>query len=213
EWQDPAFRPWLRHGVIHLPILVAHRGRRCPREVEEKVACRLLRFALEIVALIDAVEGRLDDARILAGLNLLLQVVALWTAGDVNKRRDPVERGEQLVLDRARFDVARPANDQGGTIAAFPGLSLLTLERRDAAVREGDRLGAVVGGEDDNGIVELAHGLELLEHVTNVVVHLLHADLVGAPVLATTLTQHGLVLSATTRSRRACARGCTRRRT
>ena len=79
---------------------------------------------------------------------------------------------------------ARPANDHRSAIAAFPGLALLALERRDAAVGEGDRLGAVVGGEDDDGVVELAHVLELLEDVADVVVHLLHAGFVDAPVLA-----------------------------
>ena len=72
----------------------------------------------------------------------------------------------------------------GSPIAAFPGLALLALERRDAAVGEGDRLGAIVGGEDDDGIVELAHVLELLQHIADIVVHLLHAGFVDAPVLA-----------------------------
>ncbi len=39
---------------------------------------------------------------------------------------------------------------------------LAALERRGAAVGEGDRLGAVVGGEDDDGVVELTHVLELV---------------------------------------------------
>ena len=79
-------------------------------------------------------------------------------------------------------------------VAAFPGLALLALERRDAAVREGNRLGAVVGGEDDDGVVELAHVFELLEHVADVVVHLLHAGFVDAPVLAARRAHHGHVL-------------------
>ena len=123
----------------------------------------------------------------LPGLDLLLQLVALGTAGDVDERGHPVEGGEQLVLDRARLDVPRPADDQRRAVAAFPGLALLALERRDAAVGEGDRLGAVVGGEDDDGVVELAHVLQLLEHVADVVVHLLHAGFVDAPVLAARL--------------------------
>src|SRR5215471_17701820 len=28
QWQNPAIRPGLRHVVVHLPVLVAHRGRR-----------------------------------------------------------------------------------------------------------------------------------------------------------------------------------------
>ena len=87
--------PALRHGVVHLPVLVAHRRRRRARVVEEDVARRFLGRAFQIVALVDAVERRLDDAGILAGLDLLLQVVALGPAGDVDERRQPVERGEQ----------------------------------------------------------------------------------------------------------------------
>src|ERR1700760_3531640 len=45
-----------------------------------------------------------------------------------------------------------------------PGAQLAALEGGDAAVREGDGLGAVVGGEDDDRVVELAHVFELLEH-------------------------------------------------
>ena len=45
-------------------------------------------------------------------------------------------------------------------------------------------LGAVVGGEDDDGVVEFAHVLKLLEDEADVVVHLLHAGFVDAPVLA-----------------------------
>ena len=101
---------------------------------------------------------------------------------------------EHLVLDRARLDVARPANDQRRAHAAFPGGQLAALEGRGAAVGEGDVLGAVVGGEDDDGVVELAHVLEFLEDVADVVVHLLHAGFVEAPVLAAGLADHGLVL-------------------
>jgi len=44
------------------------------------VARRLGRLAFKVVALIEAVEGGLDDARILAGLDLLLEIVALGPA-------------------------------------------------------------------------------------------------------------------------------------
>ena len=61
---------------------------------------------------------------------------------------------------RARLDDAWLADHHGRAIATFPSLALLTLERGDAAVGEGDRLGAVIGREDDDGIVELTHALE-----------------------------------------------------
>jgi hypothetical protein len=60
----------------------------------------------------------------------------------------------------------------------------LALERSNAAVRKGHCLGPVVGGEDDDGVVELAHALQLPEHIADVVVQLLHAGFVDTPVLA-----------------------------
>ena len=150
---------------------------------------------------------------VLARLDLALERVALRAAGDVDEGRHPVERGEELVHHRARLDVPRPAHDARRAIAALPRLALLPLERRDATVGERDRLGAVVGGEDDDGVVELAHVLQLLEDDADVVVHLLHAGFVDAPVLAAALAEHRLVLRRQHGRRRACARGCTRRRT
>ena len=90
--------PGCDHGVVHLPVLVAHRRRRRAGVVEEDVARRLLRLAFEVVALVDAVERGLDDAGILAGLDLLLQLVALGAAGDVDQRRQPVEGREHWFL-------------------------------------------------------------------------------------------------------------------
>src|SRR5262245_3590844 len=72
ERHDPAGRPWLRHGVVHLPVLVAHCGRRGAGEVEEVVARRLGRLAFEVVALVEAVKRGLDDAWILTTLDLFL---------------------------------------------------------------------------------------------------------------------------------------------
>ena len=53
--------------------------------------------------------------------------------------------------------------------------------------------GSVVGGEDQDGVVELAHVLELLDDVADVVVQLLHAGFVDAPVLAALRADHRLV--------------------
>src|SRR5262249_48121753 len=78
--QDPALRTGLRHGVVHLPVLVAHRRRRCARVVEEIVTRRLFRPAAQIFDLVDAVERSPDDAGILSGLDLLLEPVTLGPA-------------------------------------------------------------------------------------------------------------------------------------
>src|SRR5262245_11902195 len=80
--------------------------------------------------------------------------------GDVDQCRHPVERRELLVVHCAWLDVSGPTHNHRGAIAAFPGLALLTIERRNSAIGEGSCLGAIVGGEDDNGVVELTHGFE-----------------------------------------------------
>src|SRR5205823_7662756 len=71
---------------------------------------------------------------------------------------------------------------------------LACFEWRDAAVREGLNLRTVVGGEHHDGIVLLPHVFELLEDVSDVVVHLLHAGFVHAPVLAALGTYHVHIL-------------------
>src|SRR5262249_62382613 len=86
------------------------------------------------------------------------------------------------------------ADDTRSAHTAFPGHEFSTSEGRRAAVGVGYGLGAVVGGEDDDGVVKLAHGLELREHIADVVVHLLHASFVGTPVLAALRAYHGVVL-------------------
>ena len=49
-------------------------------------------------------------------------------------------------------------------------------------------------------LLSLAHVVNLLENEADVVIHLLHAGFVDAPVLAARLTDHGLVLRPTARS-------------
>ena len=81
----------------------------------------------------------------------------------------PVEGREHLGEQCPWLDQPWPTDDSRGTVAAFPSFSLLPLEWRHAAVREGDRLCAVVGGEHDNGVVELAHVFQLFEDDADVV--------------------------------------------
>ena len=182
------------HREVNLPVVVPHCRRPRTRVVVEDVACRLRRLARQIVDLVVAVEHRLDDAGIFAGLDLLVQLVALRSARNLNERRHPVEGREDVVEDRAGLNVTGPADDARCPHAAFPGGELSALERRGSAVRKADGLGAVVGGEDDDGVIELAHVLKLLEDEADVVVHLLHAGFVDAPVLAALLAEHRHVL-------------------
>src|SRR5262249_38720221 len=118
----------------------------------------------------------------------------LSATGDVDECRQPVEQSEHLVFHCTGLDMPGPTNDLRCSEATFPGLAFLASERRDAAVGEGYRFGTVVGGEDDDRIVSLAHVVELLEDESDLVVHLLHAGFVNAPVFATNSTQHGQVL-------------------
>src|SRR5262249_30756790 len=133
--------------------------------VEERIARRLLRLAFHEVALVDTVERRLDDARILPGLDLLLQPVAFGSAGNVDECWQPIEGGEDVVLDRAWPNHAGPTDHHWGTHASLPGGQFPALEGGGAAVREGDGLSAVVGSEDDDGVVRRSHVVKLLEHV------------------------------------------------
>ena len=118
---DEASRVVGHHREVDLPVLVAHRRRVGTGVVEEDVARRLFRLARQIVDLVDAVERRLDDARDTCPASIcFVQPVALGAAGDVNERRQPVERGEDVVEDRARLDDARPANDARSSACRLP---------------------------------------------------------------------------------------------
>src|SRR5262249_426660 len=155
---------------------------------------RIGSLAFQVVALVETVQGGLDDAWVLARLYPLLQAIARGPAGDVDEGGHPVEGGEELIVHRARLDMSRPPNAPAAAITAPPGVAAVALERGDAAGGEGDSLRAVVGGEDHDGVIELAHGLQLRKHDTDVVIHLLHSRLVDAPVLAAPLAHHGHVL-------------------
>ena len=119
-----------------------------------------------------------------------LRSVALRSAGDVDKRGHPVEGREHVVLDRARLDVSRPTNDARSAHAAFPRGQLPTFKRCVAAVWISDHLGAVVRGEDEDGVIQLAHLFQLLDDDADVVIHLLHAGFVDTPVFATGFAHH-----------------------
>src|SRR5215510_10244789 len=99
-----------------------------------------------------------------------LQLVALRPTSDVHQGGKPVESGEQLSVDCARLDDARPADDERGAIAALPRTALLALERSDATIGEGSGLGSIVSGEDNDRVVGLAHVVELLEDEADIVV-------------------------------------------
>ena len=78
---------------------------------------------------------------------------------------------------------AWPADHGRGAIAAFQDRALALRERCLSAIGPGEDLGAVVGGEDDNGIVVDTHVLELLHQQADVVVELRHAGFMDGPAV------------------------------
>ena len=70
-----------------------------------------------------------------AKLHAFQQLVSdIWVTRGSEKGWEPIETGEDSVLDGARLNVARPAGDARRAEAALVGRSFLALERCDAAV-------------------------------------------------------------------------------
>ena len=101
----------------------------------------------------------------------------------VEEGREPVQAGEDAVLHRVRRHMAGPAQDARHAEAAFHDRPFALRERRRSAIGPGEEFGAVVGGEDDDGVVVHAHVLELLHHQTDVVIELGHAGFFFRPAI------------------------------
>ena len=97
---------------------------------------------------------------------------------------------QHVIVDGVGLDYARPANNRRHTIPAFPIGRLLAAERRRAAVRPTHDLGAVVGREDDDGVVGDAEIVELLEQLPDIAVELDHT--VGIDAVAGLARDSGL---------------------
>ena len=85
-------------------------------------------------------------------------------SGSSRQGRQPIEAGEKSVLDRARPDLARPADDGRHAEATFADGAFGVLEWRHAAIRPCEHLGAVIGGEDDDGVVGLTNVVDFLSN-------------------------------------------------
>src|SRR5215813_13765937 len=77
----------------------------------------------------------------------------VWIAGGCYQCREPIQSGYDTVLNLAGGNLARPAHDRGHAEAPFQAGALTTSERGLSAIRPGEVLSAVVGGEDDDGVV------------------------------------------------------------
>src|SRR5208283_4716234 len=150
---------------LELEVPDAHRAEMGTPKVDDFISSgwalasqqRRLVVAVEIVLV-----GALADLHTLE--EFLLDV---WSAGGRRKRRQPIKSGEDAVLNRAWLDLARPADDGRHAEATFVDGSLGGLERRHAAVGPGEHLSSVVGREDDNRVVGLAHVLNMLQQGAN----------------------------------------------
>ena len=151
------------------------------REIEDLLARRLA-LARDEVHLVVAVQVHL--VRLVAELLALQQFCRdVRIARGRDKRREPVHAGHDAVLDLAGLYLARPAQDHRHAEAAFERGALAAGERRLAAVRPGEVLGAVVGREADDRVAFEVVVLQVLHDGADDVVDLRHAGFLHRPVV------------------------------
>src|SRR6266702_5227891 len=108
----------------------------------------------------------MDLVGAVAELLAILEVrsdVALIT-GRCNEGWEPVKSGHNAVLSLAGGYFARPSQDHWRPEAAFHHRPLASGKRRLAAIRPAEILGAIVGGEGDDGILVEAVILEVFHN-------------------------------------------------
>src|SRR5262245_59736940 len=87
----------------------------------------------------------------LHALQQLLTDIGIASRG--HQGGEPIQSGDDLVLDGPRLDRARPANDARHTEAAFANGALGYPEGCHAAIGQGEHFRAVVRGEFVVGVV------------------------------------------------------------
>src|SRR5271169_6429030 len=92
--------------------------------------------------------------------------------GSSEQSREPVEPGDDAVLDFARRHMPGPAYHRRHAEAPLQDRALALREWCLSTVGPGEDFSAVVGGEHDDGVVVAADVLELLHHKSDVVVEL-----------------------------------------
>src|SRR6266702_5184384 len=131
-----------------------------------------------VIAVQMTLEGGVTD------LFALLQFLGnVRIAGGGKEGRKPVEPGDDAVLDLASRHLAGPADHRWRAEAAFEDRPLALRERRLPAVRPGKDLGAVVGGEQHDGVVVDSNIPKFVHHDADVVVELRHAGFMNAPAV------------------------------
>src|SRR4030095_13164244 len=167
-------RPTLRLlEELELEVADANGSQVRATEVEEFLS-RRRRLAQQQIELVVAVQmilvGPATQVRTFKKL-----VGDVGIAGGGHERGKPIQGGEDAVLDRARLDLVRPADDSRGAKAAFHHRTLGALERGHATIGPGEYLCAVVGREYDDSVILLAHVLYVLHYGADAVVELRHA--------------------------------------
>src|SRR6476646_6536077 len=104
-------------------------------------------------------------------------------AGSCEEGWEPVESGDEAVLDLAGRYSAWPAYDCRHAEATFHDRAFALRERCLSAVRPSEDLGAVVGCEHYDGVVVDAQVLQFFQHEPNVIVELRHSGLVNGPAM------------------------------
>src|SRR4051794_28589360 len=97
-------------------------------------------------------------------LSLLQLFDDVRVTGRRKEGRKPVEPGNDAVLDFARRHLARPADHRRHAESALQYRALALREWRLPAIGPGEDLGAVVSGEDYDGVIIDAQIFELLHH-------------------------------------------------
>ena len=129
-------------------------------DIEEELPGAFLRLAAQVGQHVEAVEMNLEGlVADLVALQQLGRDVRLSSGGE--ESRQPVLMADDTVQHRARLNLARPAHERGDPPAAFPIGVLFAAERRDAGVRPGIVVRAIVGRVKDDRIVGDAELVEL----------------------------------------------------
>src|SRR6478752_285449 len=117
-------------------------------------------------------------ARRIVTLQQLILDVGLTGCRDQGRR--PILSGEDFVdLGPGRHQ-SRPANHRRDAISTFPVGILLALEGRRPAVGPRERLGAIVGGVDHDGVVGDTEVVELFQQLPDLAVMFDHAVWIDA---------------------------------
>ena len=104
--------------------------------------------------------------------------------GGRDEGREPVHAGHDAIAHGVGRYFVRPAHDRRSPEATFHHRAFAHGKRGRTAVRPGEVLRAVVGGEHHNNVVIHAFFLQLGEHVTDDIVVLRHAGFLFRPSIS-----------------------------